>query len=164
MSSNTKTGHIEVLARGVCIVDRHLLVCHTKGAANTYLPGGHVEFGETSADSLTREIMEELGGSATVEHFLGIVEHAFIQKTVPHSEVNLVFQVRIDGLTPDIPPPSLEDYIEFRWIPLDHLASSDLEPAPLRRLIPAWQGRGVELDLWDSTQAPHPRPRPGTGH
>ena len=147
-----ENGQIEVLARGVCVVDDHLLVCHTRGAHNTYLPGGHVEFGEKTSNSLAREIMEEIGRSALVGDFLGAVEHAFMQNNVPHSEVNLVFSVRIDGVAPDVPPESREDYIEFKWIRLNDLDSSDLEPSPLRRLIPAWlSGVPAQAHRWAST-------------
>ena len=39
---------VEVIARGVCVVDGHILLCHGKRSALTYLPGGHIEFGETA--------------------------------------------------------------------------------------------------------------------
>ena len=34
---------IHILVRGVVIVDGHVLLAHAKDAANTFLPGGHVE-------------------------------------------------------------------------------------------------------------------------
>jgi len=52
---------IEILARGVCVSGGRLLVCHTHGADNTYLPGGHVEFDEKAKIALRREMMEEMG-------------------------------------------------------------------------------------------------------
>ena len=38
-------GEIEIMARGVCVLDGALLLCHSAGADNTYLPGGHIDFG-----------------------------------------------------------------------------------------------------------------------
>jgi ADP-ribose pyrophosphatase YjhB (NUDIX family) len=129
---------IEVIARGVCIVQGQLLLCHSKGADNTFLPGGHIEFREHAADALAREIREELGLNARAGRFLGCGEHTFRQKGRWHAEINLVFALAIPGLQPDRPPPACEDWIEFRWCPLRKLAVSALEPAPLRRLIPLW--------------------------
>lgn len=130
--------HIEILARGVCIVRGQLLLCHSKGAANTYLPGGHVEFREAARTALTREIAEEMGCRAKAGRFLGCVEHAFRQKGQWHAEINLVFELRIPGLTPATPPPTREDWIDFCWVPLARLRPARLEPAVLCRELPRW--------------------------
>jgi 8-oxo-dGTP diphosphatase len=131
-------GTVEVIARGVCVVRGHLLLCQNKRAANSYLPGGHVEFRERAADALAREIREEMGRDARVGRFLGCVEHTFKQKGRWHAEINLVFVLTIPGLLADEPPEACEDWITFRWCPIRALACAALEPAPLRRLIPLW--------------------------
>jgi len=138
MGDMMESGQIEVLARGVCVMDDRLLVCRTKGEANTYLPGGHVEFREEAAAGLRRELQEELGISCVVESFLGVVEHAFIQKGEQHCEVNLVFAINAPGLSSESAPASKEDHIEFAWLSVPGIAESDLEPKPLRDLIPQW--------------------------
>ncbi len=131
-------GQVEVLARGACVVAGRLLLCHSKGAANTFLPGGHVEFRERAEEALRREIAEELGLDAKVGRFLGCVEHAFAQKGQPHAEVNLVFVVTIEGLSSDVAPPSKEEKIEFSWVDMAGLDATALEPAALRRELPRW--------------------------
>jgi ADP-ribose pyrophosphatase YjhB (NUDIX family) len=130
---------IEVLARGVCIVRGQVLLCQSRGAANTYLPGGHVEFREQAARALEREIREELGMRAKAGRFLGCCEHAFRQKGRWHAEVNLVFALAIPGLRPGADPAAREDGIAFRWWPLRALAASALEPSPMRALLAAWR-------------------------
>jgi len=129
---------IEILVRGVCVVEGQLLLCHAKGAANTYLPGGHVEFREPARTALAREIAEEMGCRTKAGRFLGCVEHVFRQKGRWHAEINLVFELRIPGLTPATPPPSREEWIEFRWAPLSKLRLARLEPAALITHLPRW--------------------------
>jgi 8-oxo-dGTP diphosphatase len=138
---------IEVLARGVYVRDGHLLVCHTAGADNTYLPGGHVEFRESAPQSLVREVREELGLRAVAGTFLGAIEHTFRQKGEPHCEINLVFAMRIPGLKPGEPVRAREGHLDFRWVPLSGLGRAVLEPAPLRALVRAW-ARGQRLGAW----------------
>ncbi len=98
-----ENANVEVIARGVCVIDGQLLLCHGKKAALTYLPGGHIEFRETARQALVREIKEEMGRDAEAGRFLGCCEHAFVQKGKPHAEINLVFELSIPSLTPNAP-------------------------------------------------------------
>ena len=146
-----KAKQIEILVRGVCIKKGQLLVCQSKGAANTYLPGGHVEWNELVASGLKREIEEELGVKAVVKEFLGAVENAFIQKGERHCEINLVFAMTIDALSPAKSPKSCEDWISFKWVPLSALGRNHLEPSPLRKLIAGWTNTKPGVGRWGST-------------
>lgn len=146
-----KNTHIEILVRGVCVKEGKLLVCQSKGAANTYLPGGHVEWRERAATGLKREIEEELGVYARVHEFLGAVEHTFIQKGERHCEVNLMFAMSLPSLSPDKRPDSCEDWIKFKWIPLTALGRNHLEPWPLRKLIGGWIKPRERTLRWGST-------------
>jgi len=115
-----------------------LLVCQTRGSVITYLPGGHVEFGEGAAVALAREIEEELGLACRVDRFLGCAEHRFRQKRRMHTEVNLIFAMSLQGATPEKAPPSREGHLAFYWIPMADLTAGRLEPAPLQRALPLW--------------------------
>lgn len=130
---------IETIARGVCIKNNHLLLCRGKKAGNLYLPGGHIEFGETGAFALEREMLEEAGVSSHVTAFLGCAEHAFLQNgTENHHEINLIYSLDIPSLNPSLPVHAQESWIAFEWMPLSDLPSSSLEPASLRSLIANW--------------------------
>jgi len=147
-----ENANVEVIARGVCVVDGQLLLCHGKKAKLTYLPGGHIEFRETARQALEREIQEEMGRDAEAGRFLGCCEHAFVQKGEPHAEINLVFELHIPGLDPHAPVAAAEDWIGFRWQSLDKLDEANLEPAPLRTLIAQWLahpgGHFTSGDAW----------------
>jgi len=119
---------IETIARGVCFRGGKLLLCRAKGGNTTYLPGGHVEFGETGREALVREVKEELGLGSRAGKFLGVVENAFTQKGKRHAEVNLVYELELD----DGEAVSREDWIEFEW--RDCADLGDLLPAAFRRL------------------------------
>lgn len=143
---------IEIIARGVCIKRGKLLLCHTKGADNTYLPGGHVDFGESAVAALVREAHEELGVKSKVMRFLGAVEHSFTQKGRKICEVNLIFDLKIAGVAPDKKPESKEDYIDFFWVPVKELKRYRIEPYPLAKMILRWYGgRRISAGSWAST-------------
>ena len=120
---------IETIARGVCLREGRLLLCRAKGGATTYLPGGHIEFGETGRQALVREVKEELGLDAQTGKFLGVVENAFTQHGKPHAEINLVYELI---LPPNAEIAAREDWIAFEW--RDRSDLGDLLPAAFRRL------------------------------
>lgn len=122
---------IETIARGVCIRDGKLLLCKAKGGATTYLPGGHIEFGETAREALQREMREETGLECEVGRFLGAVENKFLQHSKPHAEINLVFEMTI---APGAEAVAQEDWIEFLWWPLSDLGSAALLPEAFNAL------------------------------
>ena len=131
---------IEVIARGVCVMDGNILLCHGKNARQAYLPGGHVEFGETARQALVREVFEECGRASDAGRFLGCCENTFVQDGEPHAEINLVFELAVEGVSPLEPPASAEDWIAFTWCPVDKLADAHFEPAALIRHLAARHG------------------------
>ena len=122
---------IETIARGVCIQRGRILLCRAKGGATTYLPGGHIEFGETGRAALVREMREEMNVSARAGRFLGALENSFMQHGKPHAEINLIYELI---LPEDTAARAAEDWIDFEWVPLAELERANLLPAAFRVL------------------------------
>ena len=127
---------IEILARGVCVVDGKVLLCRPKKGGYTYLPGGHVEFGETSREALVREMQEETGLAATAGDLLGVVESQFEQHGKRHCEISLVYRMAIEP-APDASKPvaAREDWIAFEWRPFAELDAANMLPAEMRKYV-----------------------------
>ena len=123
---------IETIARGVCIQNGKVLLCKAKGGSSSYLPGGHIEFGETGRQALIRELKEEMGISATVGAFLGIVENQFQQHGKPHAEINLVYRLSVPEGTS---ARAREDWIEFEWRELAEIDSAHLLPGEMKKFL-----------------------------
>ena len=132
MVNEYETAGIETISRGVAVREGKLLLCRAKGAKTSYLPGGHIEFGETGREALVREIREEMGIEAEAGRFLGVVENSFMQRGKPHSEINLVYELTFPE--PPENPSSAEDWIEFEWRDLGDLDAAGLLPEAFRTL------------------------------
>ena len=120
--------HIETIARGVCIVDGKVLLCFPKDKSYAYLPGGHIEFGETGRVALVREMKEETGLDATADDLLGVVESSFIQKGEQHCEINLIYKMTVEKVVKVEKVESQENWICFDWVDCDKLDSANLLP------------------------------------
>ena len=135
--------HIETIARGVCVKDGKVLLCLPKDRSYSYLPGGHIEFGETGREALVREMKEETGLDATAGDLLGVVESSFVQKGERHCEINLIYEMRLEGSRGSRGSRSsrglrsLEDWICFDWVDCDKIDSANFLPPEMKQQLSA---------------------------
>ena len=123
--------HIETIARGVCVIDGKVLLCYPKDRSYAYLPGGHIEFGETGREALVREMKEETGLEATAGGLLGVVESQFVQKGERHCEINLIYEMKVEKLKVE-KLKSMEDWICFDWVSCDKINDVNLLPPEMK--------------------------------
>ncbi len=138
------------LSRAVIIDNGHILLCQTLDLpVNFYfLPGGHIEHGESAQGAVLREIKEESGAKARVKRFLGCLEYGFTpgHNSICHNhEYNFVFEVESEGLRSDKIVAQMEDHIKLIWMPLPKLQMIDFRAEPLKQLIPQWLKMDVGL-------------------
>lgn len=139
-----KSPKVEIIARGVLIHEGRVLLCKNLKHGYTYLPGGHVDFGESARTALNREMIEECGQGVVVGPLLLTTEEVFEGPKRMHHEINMVFHMEQLGgtSTPPDEVPSEEDHIGFVWAELAGLIDVDLRPNSMK----AWlmSGGGVE--------------------
>ena len=108
-----------------------VLLCLPKDRSYSYLPGGHIEFGETGREALVREMKEETGLDATAGDLLGVVESSFVQKGEKHCEINLIYRMEVRGGEGE-KVRSCEDWICFDWVDCDKIDSANLLPPEMK--------------------------------
>jgi 8-oxo-dGTP diphosphatase len=130
------------IVRGIIRDGEHLLLCKQRNDTYTFLPGGHVEFGEPARVALAREIHEELGIHCKVGKFVGALENGWDGQF----ELSLFFEMNDHGLTMKTTPQpasEAEAHLEFVWAKHDQLAEVNIMPAMLHD----W----LECGGWGST-------------
>jgi len=123
-------GTFHYIVRGVIRDGDHVLLCKQRTGTYTFLPGGHIEFGEPAKTALRRELMEEIGIDTHIGLFLGAIENGWDGEF----EISLVFEVLDHGLDATVAPQpasEAEAHLEFVWARADALASANLLPSVL---------------------------------
>ncbi|AJR06565.1 NUDIX domain-containing protein [Photobacterium gaetbulicola] len=139
------------VARGLIRDGGHILLVRAIGDNMTFLPGGHIEFGESAPVALARELFEEASINANVGAFIGAAENEWFLNGQPQAEINLLFEVET-GLSHRNPIASNEAYLEFFWVPCKDIEYWNLFPESLRQLVKqnrlpkqAFWGTGISL-------------------
>lgn len=126
-------------AAGVAVHGKNVLISKGEGESLWALPGGRVEFGETSEQALVREMQEELDADVTVDRLLWVVENMFEYAGTSFHEVGMYFLMTI-ATEPRIHNTEQffgnDDFMMdgsigrliFKWHPIDTLRDASLVP------------------------------------
>jgi len=100
--------------------------------------GGSVEFGESAAEAVQREMTEELGCRLLDPLLLTVVENRFVLDEAPGHEIVFVFGGRLADESlyqqDEIPVLDVPGLLALWWRP--ETRSSRLVPDPLRAWVP----------------------------
>jgi 8-oxo-dGTP diphosphatase len=120
--------HIELIVRLIIIREDTVLLCKSKEDGHYFLPGGHVEFGDTLEKTIYKEMEEELGlkeEQVSNISYKKYFENTYGEGDKMHHEINFIFDVNIPN---DFEIISKEDHIDFEWIPLSEIQNVNFLP------------------------------------
>ncbi len=147
---SSRKGEIEVIARGfLCDKRGRVLLCRNVKNGYSFLPGGHVDFGESATLALKREFLEECGLRAKVGQLLLCHEQRFHDGKVRRHELNLVFHVEQVRHTAEV--KSREDHIDFDWIGRSSLSRVELFPKVMKKYLRRWLSKPPVASPWEAT-------------
>lgn len=129
---------IENIVRAVIInaAKNEILLAKQKGKNYTFLPGGHIEFGETARHALDREMLEETGAEGRIGVHLWTIENIFTDPDKePCHEIASYFTYTFYKRFYTESVISQEDHLEFLWVDIHQLEHFDLKPDIISRLI-----------------------------
>ena len=129
---------------GVLLRDNKILLQKPTNDTVYALPGGHVEFGETNAQTLAREFKEEIGADIIVGDLKWVAEIFFPWGDKPCHQICLYYDVELkneaqipldDIFMGDERIEGREFKIEFHWIPIESLTQIEVYPTNIPKLM-----------------------------
>ncbi len=127
---------IKIKAMALFVADGRMLVTpgfdSVKQTPYYRLLGGHVEFGESAAETLKREMLEELETEIEVLERLEVVENCFVYEGAACHEIVFIYHARFldDALTRRDELPNVEPNTDeiSKWLPISDVLHG---PVPL---------------------------------
>ncbi|MHB1152709.1 MAG: NUDIX hydrolase [Eubacteriales bacterium] len=128
---------------GICIQNNKVLLQKPTGETGFAFPGGHVEFGETNAETLIREFKEEMNVYINVGELKWVAEIFFPWGDKPCHQICLYYivdlidaQIPLDGKFIGSERLEGRDFdIEFHWILLDDVKNNVVYPGNTSDLL-----------------------------
>lgn len=109
--------------------------CDPATGETYYRPlGGGVEFGESGADCVVRELREEIGAELEAVDYLGTIENLFTYDSQMGHEIVLVYRARFDDPQRYQPGPVAVheecEVLTAHWVPLEDFESGAARLVP----------------------------------
>lgn len=135
--------NIHFIARGLLVQGDNVILCRVKNKDWYFLPGGHIESGESSKAALFREIKEESSIVVNEALFIGVCETIFLyDEEFSQHEVDFVFQVAIPE---GVAIASKEDHLEYVVIKKEDFMDCKIFPEKMKDGICEWIETGISF-------------------
>lgn len=131
---------LNVRAAGVMIHNGKVLVHKNMNSNHYALIGGRVEIGENSADTVKREIKEELGKDVQITGYVSTIENFFEMKGSKYHEIMFVHKIEFtdeDYKKIEYTMKNIEgkDYLQYEWIELSKIDQYPLLPEAIKEVL-----------------------------
>jgi 8-oxo-dGTP diphosphatase len=118
----------------VIVADGKLLACRDAKKEYWYLPGGHLEFGETLDQALRREIKEEINQEVESSSFMTVLENNYSDHNGKHHELNLIYNTELRSDGPN-EIRSYEEHFTVEWVLVSELGKIRLLPENVHQYL-----------------------------
>lgn len=119
--------NVERISRAIIVNEGKILLCKSIAKNSMgFLPGGHIENGESEEIALAREIQEEIGRKISAVKKVSEINNSYERDGIVVNEILYTFLAKLDSYK-NI--KSIEAHLKYEWIPLLELSAENFKPA-----------------------------------
>ncbi len=131
---------LNVRAAAVIIHNGKILVHRNINSDHYALPGGRVEIGENSENTIKREILEEMGKQVELVGYISTIENFFEMKGKKYHEIEFVHKAEFikkeDKLLQDtIKNIEGKDFLQYEWLEIEKIEQYPLMPKVIKEVL-----------------------------
>lgn len=131
---------LNIRAGGVIIHDNKILTHKNINKEHYCLPGGRVSIGESSEETIKREIKEELGKNIEITGYIATIENFFEMENKKYHEIYFLHKIEFkneEDKNIDYTMHNKEgkEYLQYEWIDLDKIEEYNILPRCLKEIL-----------------------------
>lgn len=125
----------------VVIIHNNKVLTHRNINSNHYaLPGGRVEIGENSADTIKREISEEMGKKIEITGYISTIENFFEMNNQKYHEIMFIHKAEFVNEEDKILQETIKniegkDFLQYDWVDLDKIDEYPIMPKVIKEIL-----------------------------
>lgn len=140
LTLNVEDYKLNIRAAGVIIHNNKVLIHMSINKNHICLPGGRMEVGETSEETIKREIQEELGKEIQIINYMATIENFFKYENKKYHEIYFLYRIEFakeEDKKIDYTMHNVEgkEYLHYEWIDLDKIDEYNLLPECLKSIL-----------------------------
>ncbi len=140
LSLDIEEYRLNIRAAGAIIHNNKILVHRDINKDHCCLPGGRIEIGETSEQTIKRELQEELGKDIEILNYMTTIENFFEMENKKYHEIYFLYKVEFleeESKKIDYAMHNVEgkEYLRYEWIDLKEIDKCNLLPICLKNIL-----------------------------
>lgn len=125
----------------VIIIHNNKLLTHRNINSDHYaLPGGRVEIGENSEETIKREILEETGKEIEIKGYIATIENFFEMNNQKYHEIMFVHKAEFVNEEDKILQETIKNIegknnLQYEWIDIDKINEYPIMPKVIKEIL-----------------------------
>lgn len=131
---------LNIRAGGVIIHNNKVLAHRNINKDHYCLPGGRIEIGESSEQTIKREMQEELGRNIEINGYIATIENFFEMEKKKYHEIYFLHRIEFEKEEDkkiDYTMHNVEgkEYLQYEWLDLEKIEEYNILPKCLKEVL-----------------------------
>ena len=131
---------LNVRAAALIIHNNKVLTHRNINKDHYCIPGGRIEIGESSEETVKREIQEELGKKIKIEKYITTIENFFEYEGKKYHEIYFLYKAEFKNeedkkIDYKMQNKEGKDYLQYHWLDLDKIDEYNILPNCIKQVL-----------------------------